>query len=133
MAEPTTRPTDADVDEFLAAVSPERRRDDARALDAMLRAASGEVPVVWGRSIIGYGEAELPGSGGASRSWPVISFAARKAELVLYLNTELEPEMFDDLGPHRRGVGCLYVKRLDDVDLAVLRRIVARSVELARR
>jgi hypothetical protein len=132
VAEPKTRPTDADVGQFLAAVPDERRRADAMAVDALMRAVTGEQPVVWGTSMVGYGSIERPGRGGRV-SWPVIAFAPRRTELVLYLSTEIEPERFDALGPHRRGVGCLYLKRLQDVDQDVLRGLVERSVELTGR
>lgn len=132
MAEPKTRPTDASVEEFLDAVTNERRRNDARAVDAMMRAATGERPVMWGTTIVGYGALDYEGSGGTKRSWPVVAFSPRKAELVLYLNTEIEPAAFEPLGPHRRGVGCLYIKRLGDVDHEVLVALIERSVELAR-
>lgn len=133
MAEPKTRPTDTDPEVFLASVHSERRRNEGSAIDTMMRDATGEPPVIWGTSIVGYGSIEYSGTRGTTTSWPVVAFAPRKAELVLYLNTELEPELFEDLGPHRRGVGCLYVKRLADVDHAVLRRLIGRSVQLAHR
>ncbi len=132
MAEPKTRPTDTDVEAFLAAVPDERRRADAVTVDAIMREVTGEQPVVWGTSIVGYGETALEGARGATTPWPVVAFAPRKAELVLYLNTQLDDDAFADLGPHRRGKGCLYVKRVDAVDHDVLRALIARSVELAR-
>ena len=132
MAEPKTRPTDASVDDFLAAVPSPQRRADAVAVAALLAEVSGERPVLWGTSIVGYGELEYQGSGGRTTSWPVIGFSPRKTELVLYLNTALGPELFEDLGPHRRGVGCLYVKKLADLDQTSLRTLLERSVELAR-
>jgi hypothetical protein len=133
MASPRTRPTDASVDEFLAAVPDPRRRADAEAVAALLADVTGEPAVMWGTSIVGFGEIEYPRSRGAAGSWPVVAFAPRRAELVLYLGGELDEALFERLGPHRRGVGCLYVKRLPDVDAAVLRTLVERSVELARR
>jgi hypothetical protein len=110
----------------------ERRRRDARVVDAMMRAATGELPVMWGTSIVGYGALAYEGSRGKQTTWPVVAFSPRKTELVLYLNTEIESAAFEPLGPHRRGVGCLYVKRLDDVDHAVLDKLIRRSVTLAR-
>ena len=133
MAEPKTRPTDANVEEFLVAVPNERRRTDARAVDSMLQAITGESPIMWGASIVGYGAITYRGSRGEERAWPVVGFSPRKTELVLYLNTEIEAEAFTALGPHRRGVGCLYIKRLDDIDRAVLDELLRRSVELARK
>jgi len=133
MAEPKTRPTDADVGEFLAAIPHAGRRADATVVDAMMRAATGEDPVVWGTSIVGYGQLDQAGSGGAMRSWPVVAFSPRKAELVLYLDTELDEALVAAIGPHRRGVGCVYLKRLDAIDEGALRDLIRHSVETARR
>ena len=125
MAEPATRPTDTDVDEFFDAVSHEGRRADARAVAALMSEVTGEQPVVWGRNIVGFGE-----TNGAT-PWPRVAFAPRKNELVLYLSTALDDADFKDLGPHRRGKACLYVKRVDDLDPDRLRALVVRSVELS--
>ena len=132
MAEPKTRPTDASVVDFLAAVPSPQRRQAAVAVAALLAEVTGELPVLWGTSIVGYGSTELSGSGGRTTQWPVVGFSPRKAELVLYLNQALAPDLFENIGPHRRGVGCLYLKKLADVDPAALRALVERSVELAR-
>ena len=133
MAEPKTRPTDASVDDFLAAVPSPQRRDDAVAVASLLAEVTGEPPVLWGTSIVGFGTTELTGSGGRTTQWPVVGFSPRKAELVLYLDQALPDELFAALGPHRRGVGCLYLKKLADVDAAVLRALVERSVAASRR
>lgn len=131
MAEPKTRPTDVDVATFLAAIADIRRRVDAEMVDAMMREATGEAPVVWGSNIVGYGALDYPGSKGKNASWPIVAFSPRKSELVLYLNTEIEAQFFENLGPHRRGVGCLYLKKLEAVDTDALRQIIAASVALA--
>ena len=131
MAEPKTKPTDADVGEFLAAIAHDRRRADATAVSALMQDVTGEEPVVWGTSIVGFGSTVTVSDRGVATPWPIVGFASRSAELVLYLNTAVEPEWFDGLGPHRRGVGCLYLKRLDALDLDVLRRLIERSVHLA--
>lgn len=131
MAEPKTRPTDASVDEFLDGVANEPRRRDARTLDALMSAATGEAAVMWGTSIVGYGAIAHPGARGTVRSWPVVAFSPRKTELVLYLNTALEEAAFERLGPHRRGAGCLYLKGIDAIDRAVLEDLIRASVTLA--
>lgn len=128
MAEPKTRPTDTDPEEFFEAVADEQRRADARAAAQLLEQVAGEPPVVWGTSILGFGEVA---SGASGTTWPVVALAPRKTELVLYLHTALEDAEFEHLGPHRRGKGCLYLKRLDDVDLGILRAIVSHSVKLS--
>lgn len=83
MVPPKTRPTDASVDEFLAAVPGIQRRADAVVVEAMMREVTGESPVIWGTSIVGYGAIEYPGSRGKQASWPIIAFASRKTELVI--------------------------------------------------
>lgn len=132
MGEPKTRPTDTSVDVVFASVADARRRADAEAVCALMHGATGDQPVVWGTNIVGFGSVEVPQRRGPATPWPMIAFAPRKTELVLYLHAEIEDDLFADLGPHRRGVGCLYLKRLDDVDQQVLARVVARSVALSR-
>jgi hypothetical protein len=81
MAQPKTRPTDASVEEFIAAVPHAQRRADAVAVEAMMREVTGEHPVVWGTSIVGFGATDYQGSCGQLASWPIIAFAPRKTEL----------------------------------------------------
>jgi hypothetical protein len=128
MAEPKTRPTDANVDDFIQAVANDRRRADAVVIDEMMQAATGEKPVLWGRSIVGYGNRPYTGSGGKQVDWPVIGFSPRKANLVLYLNTVPDAALLARLGTHRRGVGCVYLNKLGDVDLEVLRALIDSCV-----
>ena len=132
MPEPKTKPTDASVEDFLAAVAPDSRRVDAIALDTMIRAITKLPSVMWGTSIIGYGSRSYQGSSGASVPWLLIGFSPRKSNLVLYLNNTLDDTVFDSLGKHRRGVGCLYVNRIADVDTKVLRAIIKESFRLAK-
>lgn len=129
MAEPKTRPTDTDVDEFLDSVADDRRREDVRTVVRLMEDVTGEPPVVWGTSIVGFGEVA---SGAAGTPWPVVALAPRKNELVLYLSTALTDADFEGLGPHRRGKACLYIKKVDALDQARLRTLVERSVELAQ-
>jgi hypothetical protein len=127
MAEPKTKPTDASVDEFLAAVVHDGRRTDALALDKMIRTTTKLSPAMWGASIVGYGSRAYQGASGVAE-WPRVGFSPRKTNLVLYLNQTLDEAVFEGLGKHRRGVGCLYLNRLADVDINVLRSIIRESV-----
>ncbi len=97
MAQAKTQPTDASVEQVLAAVPDPGRRADATVVDAMMREVTGEPAVVWGTAIVGYGAIAYPGSRGKQATWPVVAFALRKTELVLYLNTEIEAALFDEL------------------------------------
>lgn len=126
-AEPKTRPTEASVAEHLAAVEPAQRRLDGQAACALLEQITGEAPVMWGPSIVGFGSYR-----GSTGDWPRAGFAPRKAELVFYLVPGYEVERADlmaRLGKHRIGVSCLYIRRLADVDEGVLRELLVWSQE----
>jgi hypothetical protein len=133
MAENKTRKTGASVDDFLAGI-PGVRGADARALNQLLIEVTGVEPAMWGPSIIGFGDRHLVSARGREVDWFDIGFAARKQALTLYLSNGFEGygDLLGRLGPHSTGVGCLYVKRLSDVDSAVLTELVRRSVEDTR-
>lgn len=127
-AEPKTKPTDAPVEDFLAAVENPKRRADAQVVNALLSEVSGERPVMWGPSIVGYGSYRGP-----TGDWPIIGFSPRKAQLVLYvLGFPGQDELLARLGKHKTGSACLYINRLDDVDLGVLRQMAERCVAWMR-
>ncbi|WP_217616191.1 DUF1801 domain-containing protein [Cellulomonas sp. GbtcB1] len=126
---PKTVPNDADVDAFLAAVQPERRRRDAVRARELLERITGEHPVLWGPSIVGFGSAHYRYASGHEGDWPPVAFSPRKTALTLYLMDGLEAHAADlaELGPHTTGTGCLYLKDLDAVDQPALERILVRS------
>ena len=130
MAEPKTRPTDADVGAFLETVADERRRDDARTVCRLMQEVTGEEPVLWGTSIVGFGSVRLRYASGRELDWPVTGFSPRKTATTVYLMDGFEErsDLLARLGPHSTGRSCLHLKRLSDVDLAVLRELVAESV-----
>lgn len=124
-----TLPTDADVAAFLDAVAPARRREDGLALDRIFRDVTGADPVLWGRTMVGYGSYRYvsPSDPRRNGSWPRVAFSPRKAQLSLYGLKDL-PEgraLLPRLGRYTEGAGCVYVRTLDDVDTAVLRALVA--------
>ena len=124
--------TDADVEEFLAAIPSEQRRADARALVELMAGITGELPAVWTGNIVGFGERRYRYASGRGGVAPIAAFAPRKDTLVVYLvggYQERHQRLLTELGPHRTGKSCLYVKRLADVDLRVLGRLIERSVE----
>ena len=128
-AEPKTRPTDASVRDFLAAVENPARGADAVALCAMMAEATGEPPVLWGPSIVGFGSYRGP-----SGDWPLVGFSPRKANLVLYIMPDVSEreDLLARLGKHKTGRSCLYLNRLADVDPVILRALIDRSVASAR-
>ena len=130
MAGPKTRPTDADVGAFLESVPDERRRDDAKAVCRLMQEVTGEEPVLWGTSIVGFGTTPLRYASGRELDWPVVAVSPRKAATTVYLMDGFEEraDLLARLGPHSIGKSCLYLKRLSEVDLDVLRELVAESV-----
>ena len=128
------RATEASVAEFLDRV-PERRRDDARRLCAMMQEITGEPPAMWGTSIIGFGSYHYRYPSGHEGDSALASFAPRSQHLVIYLVGEFADRhrsVLARLGPHKTGKGCLYIKRLDDVDADALRELIDRSVRVHR-
>ncbi|BDZ43382.1 hypothetical protein GCM10025865_26810 [Paraoerskovia sediminicola] len=128
--EQKTRPTDADVDAFVDAVESPTRRRDARTLLDLFGRVTGLEPVMWGPSIIGYGTHHYRYATGHEGDMCAAGFSPRKAATVVYLyGSDADPELLDRLGPHRRGVGCLYVTNLAKVDMDVLEQLVRDSYE----
>ncbi len=125
----TTRPTDADVEAYLASVTDERRRADAEEALALMREVTGAEPRMWGTSLIGFGRQPYRTADGKEREWFAVGLAPRKAALTLYGLTYYgsNDDLLARLGPHTTGKGCLYVKRLDAVDRDVLTELVARA------
>ena len=131
MATNKTGPTGADVDSFLAAVPDDRRRADARRVCDMMHRLSGEPPVMWGPSMIGFGFRHYRYASGHEGDTFVVGFSPRKAALVIYgVYSEYgdSASVLASLGAVTAGKGCVYVKRLDAVDLGVLEGLIARAV-----
>jgi hypothetical protein len=126
---PKTRPTDADVGAFLEAIPDQRRRDEARTVCRLMQEVTGEVPVLWGTGIVGFGRVGLRYASGRELDWPVTGFSPRKTATTIYLMDGFEErlDLLARLGPHSTGKSCLYLKRLSDIDLDVLKALIAES------
>jgi hypothetical protein len=129
MAELKTRANDGDVEEFLGSIADPVRQADTRAVVALMAEATGCPAVMWGSSIIGFGQQHLVYDSGRELDWLVVGVSPRKAATTLYLSGQLEAyaDELGRLGTHTTGKGCLYVKKLDQVDTDVLRELVTRS------
>ena len=129
MTENKTQATDASVEDFLNAATPARRRDDGLVLDAIFREVTGVHPVMWGPSIVGYGSYRYvsPANPRNRGDWPKAGFSPRKAQLSLYglKDTPEGVALLTQLGRYTQGAGCVYVRKLDDIDLDVLRKLIA--------
>jgi hypothetical protein len=136
MGELKTKQTDASVEAYLDAIEDDQRRDDCRTLAAIMRRATKHEPRMWGTSIVGFGSYHYKYDSGHEGDACLAGFSSRKAEISLYLMPGLEAKqtLLAALGKHKAGKGCLYVKRLSDVDVRVLETLVRESVaELRRR
>ncbi|MBO6769226.1 MAG: DUF1801 domain-containing protein [Erythrobacter sp.] len=141
MAEAKTQVTDVDPAEFIAAVEPERKRNEAEELDALFRRVTGEEPKMWGPSIIGYGSYRTTYASGREVHWMRTGFSPRKAKHSLYLmggycdeaTGKRRDELLAKLGKYKTGKSCLYVNKLADVDIEVLEALVRNDWEGMKR
>jgi len=129
-----TQRTSVPPADFIAAVEHPVRRADAEAAAAMLSGITGEPPVMWGPSIVGFGAYTYVNTTKKPATWPIIGFSPRKTEMVLYLMPDFPEKagLLARLGKHRVGVSCLYIKKFTDVDMDVLRELCVRSVAVMR-
>lgn len=133
MATIKTRPTGEDVTAFLDTVLDERRRAEGHAMRALLTRVTGAEAVMWGPSIVGFGSQPYTNTSGTN-DWFVVGFSPRKAALTIYgiHNGYAAPDaLLASLGPHTTGKGCLYLKRLDQIDLEVFERLVRKAWQAA--
>ncbi len=134
-----TQPTSEDVTAFLDLLEPARRRD-ADHLVAIMSAATGELPILWGASIVGFGRYHYRYETGREGDSALVGFSPRRTEFSIYLTGVYFPDSGDRtaeirarLGKHRMGKACLYVRKLDDIDEDVLRELIEFSVSELRR
>ena len=131
MAELKTKLNDASVDEFLESVKDEQTRADCYQILDMMQKASKAAPKMWGTSIIGFGDYHYKYESGRENDWFLAGFSPRKQNLTLYLmgGFEGQAELLGQLGKHSLGKGCLYIKKLEEVDTKVLKKLISSSVK----
>ena len=127
LAEVKTKQTENNVEDFIKSVADEQKRDASKVLLQLMQKATKNEPKIWGSSIIGFGNLiyESPKTG-RQVEWFKIGFSPRKTNITIYLNgnTQRFQQELDKLGKHKTGVGCLYINKLDDVDMKVLQKIM---------
>ena len=130
MAEAKTQRTTQPVSVFIAALADEGRRKDCATLVKLMTKAVGAKGAMYGQSIVGFGTQTITYAGGRTGEWPVVAFSPRKADLTLYVSARKAPKpLLKQLGKHKVSGSCLHLKRLSDVDLEVLGRLIADSVK----
>jgi hypothetical protein len=134
MTENKTKATNSSVAAFIAALADQSRRADAKALVKLMQSATGEKPKMWGPAIIGFGSHHYKYDSGREGDMPLVGFSPRKAATVLYgaIGSSGTEAMLAKLGKHTTGKGCLYIKKLADVDLDVLQAVIIKSVAAKR-
>lgn len=128
MAELKTRPTGASFEDYLDAIPDESRRDDCRAVAKLMQKATKAKPVMWGPGIVGFGSYTYAYPNGKTMEWMKVGFASRKTDLTLYLFRGPEHAAQHSLGKYKHGKGCLYIKRLSDVDTKALAKAIESSM-----
>ena len=131
MAEAKTKPTKASVTQFLNQIPDAARRDDCVAVAKMMEEITGSKPQMWGPSIVGFGTWRYKYASGHEGDWPVAAFSPRKQDLTLYLTPGFQKreELMSQLGKHKSGKSCLYIKRLSDIHLPTLKKLIQLSVK----
>lgn len=135
LAEIKTKPTSADVEDFINKVDSEQKRNDSFVLLKMMKKATGEEPKMWGSSIIGFGIKRYKSpTTGREVDWLRIGFSPRKANLSLYLSVGIKEHTaaLKKLGKHKTGVGCLYINKLADIDIKVLKGMIDAAAKKSK-
>ena len=130
-AELKTKVNNASVEGFLNSVKDEQTREDCFEILKMMKQVTKEEPKMWGSSIVGFGSYHYKGASGREGDWMLTGFSPRKQNLSLYLmhGFDEQKDLLKKLGKHKTSMGCLYIKKLDDVDKKVLKELVAGSVK----
>ena len=131
MAEQKTKPTEASVKEFLNQIADKERRDDCFTVAKIMEEITGHKPKMWGPSIVGFGTYRYKYASGREGDWPITGFSPRKKDLTLYMMVgfEKQSELMQQLGKHSTGKSCLYLKRLSDIHIPTLKKLIKWSIK----
>ncbi|NNJ53998.1 MAG: DUF1801 domain-containing protein [Ignavibacteriaceae bacterium] len=130
-AENKTKPTKADVEKFLNSIKDENRREDSFKIIKLMKQITKAEPKMWGSSIVGFGNYHYKYASGREGDWFFAGFSPRKQSLTIYAMTYLEnyPDILKRLGKYKTGKGCLYINKLEDVDMKVLKELIITSIK----
>ena len=131
MAELKTQEDDASVDDYLNSVEDKKKREASFEVKELMEEVTGEEARMWGDSIVGFGRYKYRYASGREGEWMITGFAPRKRNLTLYIMSGFEEydDLLDKLGKHSTGKSCLYINKLEDIDMDVLRELVNKSVQ----
>lgn len=131
MAENKTKPTTKSVPEFLGQIEDPKKRADCLTIAALMEKLSGSKPKMWGDAIVGYGDYHYKYASGREGDWFQVGFSPRKQNLTIYVMAYLEfySDLLEGLGKYKHGKGCLYIKKLEDIDMDVLENLISTSIK----
>lgn len=134
MAENKTKPTDLEALDYLENIDNEQRKTDCLALNTLMKEITGEQPVMWGTSIVGYGSYHYKYESGREGDMPLIGFSNRKQNITIYIMTGFSryEELLEKIGKFKIGKSCFYIKRLSDIDVEVLKEMIISSIEVIK-
>lgn len=135
MAEPKTRATGASVGDFIRAIKDKDARNDCQTIAGIMQKATGAKPKMWGAGIVGFGTYRYRYADGRDAEWMITAFSPRKGNITLYIDSEFAggKELLNALGKHKSGKSCIHIKRLSDVNLATLSKLVTAAVTHTRK
>lgn len=134
MSDLKTKPTEQNVQAFVESIEDEARRRDCIALVQLMHEVTGEPPKMWGESIVGFGSYRYKYESGREGDWFPVGFSPRKKNLTLYFMSGFEQDraLMSKLGKHKTGKACIYINRLADINLGVLRELVKQAVSISK-
>ncbi|MDY6959959.1 MAG: DUF1801 domain-containing protein [Halobacteriota archaeon] len=135
MTELKTKPNEGDVLDFLNGVVDEKRRKDCFVILDLMKEVTGEEPIMWGDSIVGFGSYHYKYKSGREGDWLSTGFSPRKRYLTIYIMSGFEryDELMNKLGKYKTGKSCLYINKIEDIDQAVLKELIRESIEYVAR
>jgi hypothetical protein len=136
MAELKTKPTNQKAEDFLKTITPSEKQADGFKLLEIFKKTTGEKPVMWGTSIVGFGKYHYKSERSTQEGdWPLIGFSPRKQNLTLYIMSGFKDnqDLLKKLGKHKTSVGCLYINHLSDVDIQILSKLIKRSLDYMKK
>ena len=135
MSDLKTKPNNQSVDDFIDSIESESKRDDATSLLKLMSEISNESPVMWGDAIVGFGSYHYKYKSGREGDWLLAGFSPRKTNMTVYMmgGFENQEDLLQKLGKFKNSTGCLYFKRLDDIDLKVLNEMITRSIATVKK
>lgn len=132
MAELKTKVTNVSVDKFLGGIKDEKKRQDCYEILKIMKKATKAEPKMWGTSIIGFGDYHYVYASGREGNWFITGFSPRVQNLTLYMMGGFDSETLKKLGKYKTGKGCLYINKLEDVDLKALNELITKSVKKSK-